>query len=57
MSLDSRDFNSFAEQVKELISNQCSIVYTDFACHLGRIIIALRDRDIKAIGYYGKMKE
>ena len=32
-------------------------MYTDFACHVGPIIIALRDRDIKAIGYYGKMKE
>ena len=57
ISLDSRDFNSFAERVKELISNQCSIVYTDFACHVGPIIIALRNRDIKAIAYYGKMKE
>ena len=32
-------------------------MYTDFACHVGPIVIALRDRDIQAIGYYGKMKE
>jgi len=57
ISLDARDFNSFADRVKQIIGSQCTIVYTDFACHVGPIVIALRDRDIKAIGYYGKMKE
>lgn len=57
ISLDSRDFNSFADRVVELISDNCSIVYTDFACHVGPIVLALRDRNIKAVGYYGKMKE
>ena len=57
MSLDSRDFNSFAERVEQIIGSQCTIVYTDFACHVSPIVIALRDRDIKAIRYYGKMKE
>ena len=57
VSLDSRDFNNFADLVKDLIVGECSIIYTDFACHVGPIVIALRDRDIQAIGYYGKMKE
>ena len=57
VSLDSRDFNNFADLVKDLIVEECSIIYTDFACHVGPIVIALRDRDIQAIGYYGKMKE
>ena len=57
VSLNSRDFNNFADLVKDLIVGECSIIYTDFACHVGPIVIALRDRDIQAIGYYGKMKE
>ena len=57
VSLDSRDFNNFAERVKDIISDQCSIIYTDFACHVAPIVIALRDRDIQAVGYYGNMKE
>ena len=57
MALDSRDFNSFADRVKEIVSDKCTIVYTDFACHVAPIVIALRDRNVQAIGYYGKMKE
>jgi len=45
-----------AERVEQIIGSQCTIVYTDFASHVSPIVIALRDRDIKAIGYYGKMK-
>ena len=56
-ALDSRDFNSFADRVTELISDECSIVYTDFACHVAPIVLALRDRNVQAVGYYGKMKE
>ena len=55
--LDHRDFNHFADEVSSLISNECSIVYTDFANHVGPIVMALRDRGVQAIGYYGKMKE
>ena len=40
-ALDSRDFNSFADRVTELISDECSIVYTDFACHVAPIVLAL----------------
>jgi len=43
--------------VAELVSNECTIVYTDFACHVGPIVLALRDRGLSAAGYYGKMKE
>ena len=57
VSLDSRDFNNFADLVTDLVKGQCSIIYTDFACHVGPIVLALRDRDVLAIGYYGKMKE
>ena len=57
ISLDSRDFNSFADRVKDIISDQCTIVYTDFACHVAPIVLALHDRDVQAVGYYGKMKE
>ena len=57
ISLESRDFNNFADVVKDLIVGECSIIYTDFACHVGPIVLALRDRNIQAIGYYGKMKE
>ena len=38
ISLDSRDYNSFADRVKEIISDQCTIVYRDIACHLARIV-------------------
>ena len=43
ISLDSRDFNNFADLVPELIEEHCSIVYTDFACHVGPIVLALRN--------------
>ena len=56
ISLDSRDFNTFADRVN-IISDKCTIVYTDFACHVAPIVLALRDRNIQAVGYYGKMKE
>ena len=55
--LDHRDFNEFADQVASMVKNDCSIVYTDFATHVGPIVLALRDRGVNAIGYYGKMKE
>ena len=38
ISLDSRDFNNFADVVKDLIVGECSIIYTDFACHVGSIV-------------------
>ena len=56
-SLDHRDFNEFADQVAGMVKNDCSIIYTDFATHVGPIVLALRDRGVNAIGYYGKMKE
>ena len=55
--LDHRDFNDFADQVTSLIGKECSIVYTDFANHVGPIVMALRDGGVQAIGYYGKMTE
>ena len=57
--LDSRDFNNFADCIKQLVGDQCTIVYTDtdIACHVGAIVIALRDRNLKALGYYEKMKK
>ena len=57
ISLDSRDLNTFADRVNDIISDKCTIVYTDFACHVAPIVLALRDRNIQAVGYYGKMKE
>lgn len=57
ISLDSRDFNTFADRIKEIVSDKCTIVYTDFACHVAPIVLALRDRNLQAVGYYGKMKE
>ena len=57
ISLDSRDFNTFADRVNDIISDICTIVYTDFACHVAPIVLALRDRNIQAVSYYGKMKE
>ena len=57
MALDSRDFNSFADHVKLIVFDKCTIVYTDFACHVAPIVLALRNRNLQAIGYYGKMKE
>ena len=56
-SLDHRDFNEFADRVSELIANKCSIIYTDFANHVGPIVLALHDRGVNAVGYYGKMRE
>ena len=41
-SLDHRDFNEFADQVTDMVKNDCSIVYTDFATHIGPIVLALR---------------
>ena len=55
--MDQRDFNEFSDQVSSLIEKDCSIVYTDFANHVGPIVMALRDRGVQAIGYYGKMSE
>ena len=49
MVLDSRDFNSFADHVKEIVSDKCTIVYIDFACHVAPIVLALRDRNLQAI--------
>lgn len=43
ISLDSRDFNSFADRIKEIVTDQCTIVYTDFACHVAPIVLALHD--------------
>ena len=58
VSLENHDFNNFADKVADIIDpGQCSIVYTDFALHVGLIVLALRDREIEAVGYYGKMKE
>lgn len=57
IDLESRDFNAFADRVKEIVSDKCTIVYTDFTCHVAPIVLALRDRNLQAIGYYGKMKE
>ena len=57
VSLDSHDFNSLADRVKEIVADKCTIVYTDFACHVAPIVLALRDRGLQAVGYYGKMKE
>ena len=57
VSLDSRDFNSFADRVKEILADKCTIVYTDFACHVAPIVLTLIDRGLQAVGYYGKMKE
>jgi len=51
ISLDRRDFNSFAERVKQIIGSWCTIVYIDFVCHIGLIVEDLRNRDIKAICY------
>ena len=52
-----RDFNDFADEVSSLIGRECSIVYTDFANHVGPILMALRDQGVQAIGYYEKMSE
>ena len=57
ISLDSCDFNTFADRVNDIISDKCTIAYTDFACHVAPIVLTLRDRNIQAVGYYGKMKE
>lgn len=43
--------------MSELITSKCAIIYTDFANHVGPIVLALRDRGINAVGYYGKMRE
>ena len=40
-----------------MITRECAIIYTDFANHVGPIVLALRDRGINAVGYYGKMIE
>ena len=55
--MDQRDFNEFSDQVSSLIGKDCSIVYTDFAYHVGPIVMVLRDRGVQAIGYYGQMSE
>ena len=41
ISLDSRHFNTFADRVNDIISDKCTIVYTDFACHVAPIVLAL----------------
>ena len=57
---ENRDFTAFAAIVKgklQHISNGNVIVYTDFARHVGPIVCALNDDDIKAVGYYGTMND
>ena len=45
--IDSRDFNVFADRVKDIISEKTTIVYTDLACHIIiTIVLALDDRNI-----------
>ena len=56
-SLDHCDFNIFADQVTSMVKNDCSILYTDFATHVRPIVLALRDRGVNVIVYYGKMKK
>ena len=41
----------------EHISSGSIIVYTDFVRHVGPIICALNDKEIKAVGYYGSMSD
>ena len=41
----------------EHISSGSVIVYTDFARHVGPIVCALNDKEIKAVGYYGSMSD
>ena len=41
----------------EHISSGSVIVYTDFARHVGSIVCALNDKEIKAVGYYGSMSD
>ena len=41
----------------EHISSGSVIVYTDFARHVGPIVRALNDKEIKDVGYYGSMSD
>lgn len=50
IALDSRDFNSFADRVKEIVSDKCTIIYTDFACHVAPMVLALRDHNLQDYG-------
>ena len=47
-SLDHRDLNEFADRVSSMVKNESSIVYTDFATHVGPIVLALSDRGVNA---------
>ena len=45
----------FAQKTKELIGDQCAIVYTDLVSDVGPILCALRSIGIECAGYYGEM--
>ena len=39
------------------VSTGSVIVYTDFARHVGPIVCALNEYQIRAVGYYGSMSD
>lgn len=49
------DFTTFAERVKDIVADECSIVYTDFVVDVGPILCALRGEGLSCAAYYGEM--
>ncbi len=49
------DFTLFAEKVKEIVGDQCSIVYTDFVADIGPIMCELRNQGLTCAAYYGEL--
>ena len=53
--LNRGDYSVFAQKTKDLVGDQCAIVYTDFVSDVGPILCALRNIGIECAGYYGEM--
>ena len=53
--LNRGDYSVFAQKTKDLVGDQCAIVYTDFMSDVGPILCALRNIGIECAGYYGEM--
>ena len=49
------DYSAFALKTRDLIEDDCAIVYTDFVADVGPILCALRSLGLECAGYYGEM--
>ena len=54
---DDNDFSYFAGKVSEIISDECSIIYTEFISDIGPIVSKLEEHGINSVAYYGELDQ